>query len=84
MGIISEKTTSQIEDGSPAQICAESIDLATEVFGSNFEAYAWASYFKCLNEEKSAGSVGCSGFESRPAACRETFTHTHTHTHTLQ
>lgn len=83
MGIISENATSQIEDGSPAQICADAPDLATVIFGSNFEAYAWASYFMCL-AEKSAGIIECSGFKSCPAACCETHTHTHTHTHTSQ
>lgn len=46
--INAENRISQIEDGSPAQIWTESPDLADVIFGSNFEACAWASFFQSL------------------------------------
>lgn len=53
MGINSEKHNGQIVKGSPAQIWEESDSLAAAIFGSNFEAYAWATFYDILQSSHS-------------------------------
>lgn len=78
--IVPEKTMSQIEDGSPAQIRAELQTLATVIFGSNVEALDWCATFCRINAgiEEICSSQG---FEC-PIPGADAHAHTRTHAHT--
>ena len=56
MGINSEKHKGQIGNGSPAQIWEESDNLAVAIFGSNFEARSWATFYELLQSHSHSHS----------------------------
>lgn len=60
------------KNGSPAQICAETANLATVIFGSNFASLKFASDFEKMN----SGAVCVdSHAHTRTHARAHTFTH---------
>lgn len=80
MGIKSEKQTSQIGNGSPAQIQAELPTLADLIFGSNSAALIWCAKYAQFNAELEGRTSG--GFKDRGSGvkvCAHTHAHAHTH-----
>lgn len=79
MGVITENQTSQIVDGSPAQICAEYSDLADAIFTSNSALLDWVHVFEIFN---SATLEEIREFKSPVAAiCSVARSHARSHAH---
>lgn len=79
MEIKSENSIGQIENGSPAQILSDGSDLATLIFGSNFDCVKWCEKYCEINSEDEISGIS-EGFKLLSSACNA-HTHAHTHTH---
>lgn len=68
MPIETKKVTSQYRDGSPAQILAETSELARLIFGSIQDARDFAVRYEKMNESETV-LTGLQGFKSPGFEC---------------